>query len=38
VPELDWSGMIRGTALSVTYAAILIALAFRRFRRKDIVS
>ncbi|GGK90329.1 ABC transporter permease [Sphaerisporangium melleum] len=38
VPELDWSGMARGAALSVTYASILTALAFRRFRRKDIVS
>ncbi|MFC6081873.1 ABC transporter permease [Sphaerisporangium aureirubrum] len=38
VPELDWNGMIRGTALSVTYAVILIAVAFRRFQHKDIVS
>ncbi|MFC4586829.1 ABC transporter permease [Sphaerisporangium corydalis] len=38
VPALDWSGMIKGAALSVTYAAILLALAFRRFRKKDIVS
>ncbi|MCW2877961.1 MAG: hypothetical protein JWQ95_2061 [Sphaerisporangium sp.] len=37
-PQLDWSGMIKGAALSVTYAAILMALAFRRFRRKDVVS
>ncbi|GAA3796697.1 ABC transporter permease [Sphaerisporangium flaviroseum] len=37
-PELDWSGMIKGSSLSVTYAAILMALAFRRFRRKDVVS
>ncbi|MFC4534984.1 ABC transporter permease [Sphaerisporangium dianthi] len=38
VPELDWSGMAKGAALSVTYASILMALAFRRFRRKDVVS
>jgi ABC-2 type transport system permease protein len=37
-PELDWSGMIRGATLSITYAAILIAVAFLRFRRKDVVS
>ncbi|GAA3259243.1 ABC transporter permease [Nonomuraea helvata] len=37
-PELDWSGMTKGAAVSVTYAAILIAIAFRRFRRKDVVS
>lgn len=37
-PELDWSGMIRGASLSITYAAILIAVAFLRFRRKDVVS
>ena len=38
VPQLDWSGMLRGAALSVTYASLLVALAFRRFRRKDVVS
>src|SRR5690606_19076966 len=32
VPELDWSGMIKGASVSVTYSAILIAVAFRRFR------
>ncbi|GLW07799.1 ABC transporter permease [Microtetraspora sp. NBRC 13810] len=37
-PEIEWSGMIKGAAVSVTYSAILIALAFRRFRAKDIVS
>ena len=30
--------MIKGVAVSVTYSAILLALAFRRFRRKDVVS
>ncbi|MGW4639665.1 ABC transporter permease [Sphaerisporangium sp. NPDC004334] len=38
VPELDWSGMAKGAALSVTYASVLTALAFRRFRHKDVVS
>lgn len=37
-PEPDYSGMVKGVALSVTYSAILIAVAFRRFRRKDVVS
>ncbi|MFF1563297.1 ABC transporter permease [Streptomyces sp. NPDC058293] len=37
-PRLEWGGMIQGTAVSVTYAVILFALAFRGFRRKDIVS
>jgi ABC-2 type transport system permease protein len=36
--DMDWSGMIKGASISVTYAAILIAFAFRRFRRKDVVS
>ncbi|MEU6280009.1 ABC transporter permease [Streptomyces sp. NPDC047028] len=37
-PHPEWSGMIQGTAVSVTYAVVLIALAFRGFARKDIVS
>jgi ABC-2 type transport system permease protein len=37
-PHPEWSGMIQGTALSVTYALVLFALAFRGFARKDIVS
>ncbi|MFD2350282.1 ABC transporter permease [Nonomuraea ferruginea] len=37
-PELDWSGMAKGASVSITYAAILIAVAFRRFRVKDVVS
>jgi ABC-2 type transport system permease protein len=37
-PEPDYSGMIRGVSVSVTYSVILIALAFRRFGRKDVVS
>ncbi|MER6440347.1 MULTISPECIES: ABC transporter permease [unclassified Streptomyces] len=37
-PQLEWAGMIKGTAISVTYALVLFALAFRGFRRKDIVS
>ncbi|MFF3888454.1 ABC transporter permease [Streptomyces sp. NPDC001914] len=37
-PTPEWGGMIQGTAISVTYAFVLFALAFRGFRRKDIVS
>ncbi|MFB7213990.1 ABC transporter permease [Streptomyces sp. NPDC056255] len=37
-PELEWGGMAKGAAVSVTYALILFALAFRGFSRKDIVS
>ncbi|SDH31239.1 ABC transporter permease [Nonomuraea jiangxiensis] len=37
-PELDWSGMVKGASVSVTYAVILMAVAFRRFRVKDVVS
>ncbi|KUO02485.1 ABC transporter permease [Streptomyces caeruleatus] len=37
-PQLEWSDMIQGTSLSVTYALVLFALAFRGFARKDVVS
>ncbi|AWW39499.1 ABC transporter permease [Streptomyces cadmiisoli] len=37
-PDPEWSGMIQGTAISVTYAVVLFALAFRGFARKDVVS
>ncbi|MEV6328469.1 ABC transporter permease [Streptomyces sp. NPDC051909] len=37
-PQLEWSGMAKGAAVSVTYALVLFALAFRGFARKDIVS
>ncbi|NUO42248.1 MAG: ABC transporter permease [Streptomyces sp.] len=37
-PSMEWSGMIQGTAVSVTYALVLFALAFRGFARKDVVS
>jgi ABC-type transport system involved in multi-copper enzyme maturation permease subunit len=30
--------MIEGAIVSVSYAVVLLALAFRRFQRKDIVS
>ncbi|MEV6834354.1 ABC transporter permease [Streptomyces sp. NPDC051133] len=37
-PHPEWSGMIQGTAISLTYALVLFALAFRGFARKDVVS
>ncbi|MFJ8023549.1 ABC transporter permease [Streptomyces sp. NPDC096311] len=37
-PQLEWAGMIKGTSVSVAYALVLFALAFRGFSRKDIVS
>jgi ABC-2 type transport system permease protein len=37
-PQVQWTDMIQGMALSVTYALVLFALAFRGFARKDVVS
>ncbi|MEW2358136.1 ABC transporter permease subunit [Spirillospora sp. NPDC029432] len=37
-PQIQWSGMAKGTAVSVAYSVVLLALAFRRFQRKDVVS
>jgi ABC-2 type transport system permease protein len=37
-PSTEWTGMIEGTSVSVSYAVVLTALAFRGFRVKDIVS
>jgi ABC-2 type transport system permease protein len=37
-PQIQWTGMAKGAAISVTYALVLFALAFRRFRARDIVS
>jgi ABC-2 type transport system permease protein len=36
--DMQWEGMIKGAAISVAYALLFIALAFRHFERKDIVS
>ena len=36
--QITWTGMIKGAAVSVSYAIVLFALAFRRFRTRDIVS
>jgi len=37
-PQITWGGMLEGASVSVSYALILFALAFRHFRAKDIVS
>ncbi|MDR3084242.1 MAG: ABC transporter permease [Streptomyces sp.] len=37
-PHPEWAGMIQGTAISLTYALVLFALAFRGFADKDVVS
>ena len=37
-PKPDYTDMIQGVSLSVTYALVLFALAFRGFARKDVVS
>ncbi|MBH1937275.1 ABC transporter permease [Streptomyces sp. AV19] len=37
-PHAEWSGLVKGSAVSVAYALVLFALAFRHFRAKDVVS
>ena len=37
-PQLEWGGMVQGVVLSLSYATILLALAFRGFATKDVVS
>ena len=37
-PQLSWAAMAEGAAVSAGYALVLVALAFRRFQRKDILS
>ncbi|MFC4061262.1 ABC transporter permease [Planomonospora corallina] len=36
--EPDFSGMVKGVSVAVAYSVILVALAFRRFRRRDVVA
>jgi ABC-type transport system involved in multi-copper enzyme maturation permease subunit len=36
--QVTWSGMIEGASISVAYAVVLLAYAFRHFRTRDIVS
>lgn len=37
-PHVQWTGMAKGAAISISYSLVLFALAFRRFRDRDIVS
>ncbi|MFF4158573.1 ABC transporter permease [Streptomyces sp. NPDC001678] len=37
-PRPEYGGMVKGTAVSVAYAVVFFALAFRHFRGKDVVS
>ncbi|MGV9989883.1 ABC transporter permease [Streptomyces sp. NPDC003374] len=37
-PRPEWAGVIQGASVSVAYALVLFALAFRGFARKDVVS
>ncbi|MFJ5882178.1 ABC transporter permease [Kitasatospora cineracea] len=37
-PQLEWGGMVQGVVLSLSYAVVLLALAFRGFAAKDVVS
>ncbi|WP_018545017.1 ABC transporter permease [Streptomyces sp. LaPpAH-108] len=37
-PHAEWAGMAQGASVSVAYALVLFALAFRGFARKDVVS
>ena len=37
-PQIQWTGMAKGTAISLAYSLVLFALAFRRFQARDVVS
>ncbi|HEY1325226.1 MAG TPA: ABC transporter permease, partial [Streptosporangiaceae bacterium] len=37
-PQLSWAGVLEGGSVSISYALVLFAFAFRRFRTKDVVS
>jgi ABC-2 type transport system permease protein len=37
-PQISWGGMAEGASVSLCYAVVLFAWAFRHFRGKDIVS
>ncbi|MCF2528168.1 ABC transporter permease subunit [Yinghuangia soli] len=36
--DIEWAGMVKGSAVSLSYSLVFLALAFRHFERKDIVS
>ncbi len=37
-PGVEWTGMVKGTSVSLSFAVVFLAFAFRHFRHKDIVS
>lgn len=37
-PQITWGGMLEGASACTCYGIVLLAVAFRRFQRKDIVS
>jgi acyl-[acyl-carrier-protein] desaturase len=37
-PQVDWTGMRHGVLWSVLFTVVLVGLAYRHFRRKDILS
>ena len=37
-PQITWGGMLEGASACACYGIVLLAVAFRRFQRKDIVS
>ncbi|AEM83647.1 ABC transporter permease [Streptomyces violaceusniger] len=37
-PHMEWGGMVKGVSVSVAYALVLLAFAYRGFGRKDVVS
>jgi ABC-2 type transport system permease protein len=37
-PQITWGGMLEGASVCACYGIVLLAVAFRRFQRKDIVS
>jgi ABC-2 type transport system permease protein len=37
-PNMEWAGMLQGTSVALSFAVVFFALAFRGFRKKDIVS
>jgi ABC-2 type transport system permease protein len=37
-PNAEWTGILKGTSVAVSFAVVFFALAFRHFRSKDIVS
>ncbi|CAM5568525.1 ABC transporter permease OS=Streptomyces antimycoticus OX=68175 GN=SSPO_013650 PE=4 SV=1 [Streptomyces antimycoticus] len=37
-PHMEWGGMVKGVSVSVAYALVLLAFAFRGFGREDVVS